>query len=151
MKVTGPHQGTGAPGAAPDAADGTDKVAGKPGAGAAAKPEETGKVGGATTGRSFAETLAAGRVAPATGAQAPAAVQAPPAIQTPDALTADIAADLKAGKLDAKAALDRVVERVIDRQIGPSAPAALRDQLRDALRDTISSDPLIAERLRGLS
>jgi len=150
MKVTGPHQGTGTPGAAQDAADGADKVGGKPGAGAAAKPEETGKVGGATAGRTFAETLAAGRAAPA-GAQTPAAVQGPGAVQAPDALTADIAADLKAGKLDAKAALDRVVERVIDRQVGPSAPAALRDQLRDALRDTISSDPLIAERLRGLS
>jgi hypothetical protein len=53
-------------------------------------------------------------------------------------------------KLDPKAALDQVVERVLDRQLGANAPVALRTQLRDALRDTISSDPLLADRLRGL-
>jgi hypothetical protein len=92
------------------------------------------------SGKSFAETLGAGRPAPS------AAQGASPA----DPLTSDITAELKAGKIDAKTALDRVVERVLDRQLGANAPADVRDRLRDALRDTISSDPFLAERLRGL-
>ena len=34
-------------------------------------------------------------------------------------LTADVAAELAAGRIDAKAALDRVLERVVDKQLGP--------------------------------
>ena len=144
MKVTGP--GTGAPGATPEADKGAPEALGKlgkigqPSPGGAA---ETGKAGVGAAGRTFAETLAAGRAAPAGGS-------APARVSDVDALTADIAADLKAGKLDPKAALDQVVERVLDRQLGANAPVALRTQLRDALRDTISSDPLLADRLRGL-
>jgi hypothetical protein len=123
MKVNGP--GTGATPEADKAPD----AAGKP----------TGAAGPENVGRSFAETMAAPQAA-ATATHAGGA----------DALTADIAADLKAGKLDPKAALDKVVERVLDRQLGANAPAAMRNQLRDALRDTISSDPFLADRLRGL-
>ena len=142
MKVTGP--GTGAPGAAPDADKGpgaADAVNDKKAGGA----ERTGKAEGA--GRSFAETLAAGRSAPA-GATSPGRSTGP--VGGVDALTDDIAAELKAGKIDPKAALDKVVERVLDRQLGANAPVALRAELRSTLCDTISSDPLLAERLRGL-
>ncbi|HVR04283.1 MAG TPA: hypothetical protein VMT47_19245 [Polyangia bacterium] len=133
MMVTGPGSQAGVPGAAPDATSAPDAVKGKAGTTGAEKPE------GAS--RSFAETLAADRPAPeAAAARAGGA----------DPLTSDIAADLQAGKIDPKAALDRVVERVLARQLGADAPATLRSQLRDALRDTISSDPFIAERLRGL-
>ena len=129
IKVTGPNaggpQGPGAP-----------EDAGQPG-----KVGSSGKAGKAEGGRPFAETLAAGR--PAPGAATAAA-------SGPDALTADIAADLKAGRLDAKGALERVVERVLDQQLGKDAPPALREQLRSALQDTVSSDPMLAERLRSL-
>jgi hypothetical protein len=128
MKVNGP--GTGATPEAdqgPGAADAAGKATGAAGTDKAADV--------ANAGRTFAETLAAAHPARVGGA---------------DALTADIAADLKSGKLDPKAALDKVVERVLDRQLGTDAPAAVRNQLRDALRDTISSDPFLADRLRGL-
>ncbi len=141
MKITGP-QTPGVPGAEPDAAakgpGASDKVGGTEGASKA-----TGAIAGAKKSeRSFAETLAAGRATPASAPRATGAV---------DPLTSDIAAELKAGKLAPEAALDRVVERVLDKQLGADAPAALRDQVRNALRDTISSDPMIADRLRGLS
>jgi hypothetical protein len=129
MKVNGP--GTGATPEA-DKGPGAADAAGKPTG--AAGPDKTAHVG-----RSFTETLAASQ---------PAAH--PEHVGGADALTADIAADLKAGKLDPKAALDKVVERVLDRQLGANAPVAMRNQLRDALRDTISSDPFLADRLRGL-
>src|SRR6266850_282285 len=142
MKITGP-QAPGVPGAEPEGAAKPDIAKG---------PVASDKVAGADsvqkkTGpdkaeRSFAETLAAGR---------PASTTAPRAAGAVDPLTSDIAADLKAGKLAPEAALERVVERVLDKQLGADAPAALRDQVRNALRDTISSDPMIADRLRGLS
>jgi hypothetical protein len=71
----------------------------------------------------------------------------------PDPLTADIAADLRAGKLTPAAALERVVERVIDRQLGAEAPAAVREKLRAALYDTLHgdpTDPFLADKLRRL-
>jgi hypothetical protein len=129
MKVNGPGGGAGG-------ADAPDAIATKTetkAPGGVEKPE--------AGGRTFAETLAAGRLAPGADAAR---------VGGADALTADIAADLRAGKIDPKAALDRVVERVLDRQLGADAPVALRDQLRDALRDTISSDPFLTARLRGL-
>jgi|SRR5450432_1018741 len=129
MKVNGPGGGADAPDAPNPIGSKTETEA----PGGVEKPE--------AVGRTFAETLAAGR--PAPGADAAR-------VGSADALTADIAADLRAGKIDPKAALDRVVERVLDRQLGADAPVALRDQLRDALRDTISSDPFLTDRLRGL-
>lgn len=128
MKVTGPH--TGAPPVETEAAKGKAPVDGA----------QAGGVEKAGAGPTFAETLAAGRAAP------PASTRA----QAPDALTSDIAADLQAGKLDRQGALERVVERIIDRQLGADAPPALRAQLRDTLRETISNDPMVIEKLRGL-
>jgi hypothetical protein len=130
IKVTGPKT----PGAGPEA-EGAQEI------GKAGKPGAAGKEPAGQAGRTFAETLAAGRTAPTAGAEA---------ARGPDALTADIAADLKAGKVDAKGALDRVVERVLDQQLGADAPAALREQLRRALQDTVGSDPMLAERIRSL-
>jgi hypothetical protein len=126
MKVNGPGGGA-------DAPNPTGGGAETKAPGGVEKPE--------ASGRTFAETLAAGR--PAAGATTER-------VSGADGLTADIAADLRAGKIDPKAALERVVERVLERQLGADAPVALRDQLRDALRDTISSDPFLADRLRGL-
>jgi hypothetical protein len=129
MKVTGPGVGSPAPEA--EATRGKASVGGvQSGSGQA--------VDALDKKPSFAETLAAGR--PAATARANA----------PDALTADIAADLQAGKVDAPRAMERVVERILDRQLGADAPAEIRAQVRAALEDAIKSDPLIADRLRGL-
>lgn len=67
------------------------------------------------------------------------------------ALTADIGADLHAGRITADVALQRVIDRVLDRQIGADAPAALREQLGAALRQTLEDDPLLAEKIRDLA
>jgi len=131
MKVTGPGTSSGAPDV-PDAE----------GDGSAPSPGATGAVD--RSGESFADKLEAGgpqRVAAAGGAG--------PAGRA-EALTADIAADLGAGKLGPEAALQRVVERVIDSQVGADAPAALRETLRAALRETLESDPFLAEKLRRI-
>jgi hypothetical protein len=144
MKITGP-QPPGVP-SEPEAAKDATKVGG------AGKVEGADKTGApAKAERSFAETLAAGRAAPVDRATPRSSVHGAKATSAADPLTSDIAADLKAGKLAPEAALDRVVERVLDKQLGADAPAALRDQIRNALRDTISSDPMIADRLRNLT
>src|SRR4051794_24463851 len=116
MKVTGPH--TGAPAPEPEATRGKSP-AGEIKSGSA---ESVGSVerkpgGSSSVEKTFAETLAAARPAPASTSAH---------VNGPDALTSDIAADLKAGKVDAKGALERVVERVLDRQLGADAPAELR-------------------------
>jgi len=92
---------------------------------------------------------AAKGAADAKGAAGPAAA---------DPLTADIAAELAAGKLGAHAALDRIVERVVDQQLGADAPAPAREKLRAALHDALAQgqrgegemDPFLAEKLRRL-
>jgi hypothetical protein len=65
--------------------------------------------------------------------------------------TADLAADLKAGKISPQAAVDRVIERVVDKQLGTNAPAAVREKLRAALETAVADDPLLADKIRGLS
>jgi hypothetical protein len=62
----------------------------------------------------------------------------------------DIGADLKAGKITAKAAIDRVVERVLDRQLGKKAGVALRQKVGAALRESLADDPLLAAKVRSL-
>jgi hypothetical protein len=65
--------------------------------------------------------------------------------------TADLAADLKAGKISPKAAVDRVIDRVVDKQLGTNAPPAVREKLRAALETAVADDPLLADKIRGLS
>ena len=57
---------------------------------------------------------------------------------------------LAAGRIDAKAALDRVIERVVDKQIGPGAPAAVREKVRAALESAVADDPLLSEKIKSL-
>ena len=64
---------------------------------------------------------------------------------------ADIAADLAAGRISTEVAIDRVIHRVLDRQIGISPPAAVRQQINTALREAIESDPLLLDKLKGMS
>ena len=64
--------------------------------------------------------------------------------------TADLAADLRAGKITPKAAVDRVIDRVVEKQLGAGAPTATREKLRAALEDAVADDPLLADKIRGL-
>ena len=66
-------------------------------------------------------------------------------------VTADLAAELKAGKISPQAAVDRVIDRVVDKQLGTNAPAAVREKLRAALENAVADDPLLADKIRGLS
>jgi hypothetical protein len=74
-----------------------------------------------------------------------------PASSAAGSVTADLAADLKAGKLSPQAAVDRVIDRVVDKQLGTNAPAAVREKLRTALENAVADDPLLADKIRGLS
>ena len=133
MKVTGPNGGMAPelPGEMP----------------AAAKP--------AATSGAFGRKL--GETGHADGVGAPAAVHAPVppgasgASRSPGVnLVGDISAELSAGKITPRAALDRVVERVLDQQLGVGAPAAVRDQVGTALRNALQDDPHLAEKIRTL-
>ncbi len=66
-------------------------------------------------------------------------------------VTADLAAELKAGKISPQAAVERVIDRVVDKQLGTNAPAAVREKLRTALVNAVADDPLLADKIRGLS
>ena len=132
MKVTGPGQPP-APGASgPETGNRSDKIdkAAIPGG-----PSESGKA--------FAEKVTGPR---ATGTAA--AARGP--IRPGDVAVNDLVADLRAGKLTSRAAIDQVLERVVARQVGPEAPPAVRDQIRAALQEAVQSDPLLAEKLRHL-
>ena len=128
-KVTGP--GGGPPGGAPVA--GNDE--GRPVAESRQPFADKLK----STGAPSSTTSTTGKEAPtATGASAVS-------------VTADLAADLKAGKISPQAAVDRVIDRVVDKQLGTNAPAAVREKLRTALENAVADDPLLADKIRGLS
>jgi hypothetical protein len=94
-------------------------------------------------GQRFAEKLGA------TDAARPASE--PSAASAARGLSADVAAELAAGRIDPKAAIDRVIERVIDKQLGPGAPAAVREKVRAALQDAVAEDPILSEKIRSLT
>src|SRR5437868_4755092 len=132
MKVTGPSSGNpGAPSGASPAVGGADETRGaegKPGADRAEGP----------SGAAFAEKLggAAPAAAPASGAVTPA--------------TSALVADIKAGRLTARAAAEKLLDQVVAQQLGADAPAQVRDKLRAALLETLENDPLLAEKLASL-
>jgi hypothetical protein len=106
----------------------------------------TAKVGtaGEIKGKSVAARLAeAGHTGGARRAERAAAPRSSSAVS-------DIGADLKAGKITAQAALDKVVERVLDRQLGKKAAAGLREKVGAALRESLADDPLLAAKVRAL-
>ena len=107
-------------------------------------PGEDGTEGASGAGGAkFADKLAA--TDPSKRAGDPAAVAAA------RGLTADVAAELAAGRIDAKAALDRVIERVVDKQVGPGAPAAVREKVRAALEHAVADDPVLSDKIRSLA
>ncbi len=124
-KVTGP--GGGPPGTGPvNAGD-----EGRPATGATGdRPAFADKLGSASAG------------APTGKADAPIAARS---------ATADLAAELKAGKITPQAAVDRVIDRVVEKQLGTNAPAAVREKLRAALETAVADDPLLADKIRGLA
>jgi len=143
MKINGPGQPSapGVPGqGAPEGPAG-----GQPG-GAAGGVAPSGGVPSVEktqkSGKSFAETVAG--VAPARAAAAPSVARAN------GISVSDLVADLRAGKLDARAAVDKVIDRVLGAQLGPQTPAHVRDKVQAALRDAVEDDPLLAEKIRGL-
>jgi hypothetical protein len=127
-KVTGPGNGP----------SGSGPVGGPVGGSVGGPDESRPGVGGPR----FADKL--GQAAPA--GQASKSTAAPP----PGGPTSDLAADLRAGKITARAAVDRVIERVVDKQLGVGAPAATREKLRVALENAVADDPLLADKIRGL-
>jgi hypothetical protein len=134
MKITGPGQPP-TPGAdgVVNSADvaGDESVAGG-----------SGPAGTTPSGSAFAAKLAG-----TAGVDAAPAGGIPAAGGVP---VQDLAADLDAGKLDARAAVEQLMDRVLDLQLGPDAPAAVRQQVESALRDALESDPLLAAKLRDL-
>jgi hypothetical protein len=110
----------------------------------AAQPGSPGKAIAPASGKGFAAKLARAEAAAGAGrAERPAAARRTAAVS-------DIGADLKAGKISAQTAIDRVVDRVLDRQLGKSAAPALRAKLALALRESLADDPLLAAKVRAL-
>jgi hypothetical protein len=131
-KVTGP--GGGPPGGAPS---GGVKIAGN---------DEGRPV--AESRPPFADKLkSAGAPRSTTGKEAPTAAGS----VTADLAIDDLAGQLKAGKITPQAAVDRVIDRVVDKQLGTNAPPAVREKLRTALENAVADDPLLADKIRGLS
>jgi hypothetical protein len=127
-KVTGP--GGGPPGSAPTTGSDESRPV------AEGRPPFADKLNSAGAPTSTTGTArTAGKEAPAAGSSA----------------TADLAAELKAGKISPQAAVDRVIDRVVDKQLGTNAPAAVREKLRTALENAVADDPLLADKIRGLS
>jgi hypothetical protein len=108
-----------------------------------AKSEGPSGAGGPKLTEKFADRLGA--------ADATKKPSDPAAAATVRGLTADVAAELAAGRIDAKAALDRVIDRVVDKQVGPGATPAVRAKVRAALESAVADDPLIAEKIRSLA
>jgi hypothetical protein len=96
---------------------------------------------GGSAGKTFAATIAA----PATPATPDL-----PGPRPGEVAVRDLAADLEAGKLDPREAVDKLIERVVSMQLGSDAPPQVRNQVAAALREAIESDPLLAAKLKDL-
>jgi hypothetical protein len=131
MKINGGSQPP-----VPDA-DGAnnDAVSGLEKAGSAAATRTTEQPG--VAGKAFAETVAG------AGPARPAEVAGNPTVRA-------LAADVDAGRLDARAAVDKLIDHVVDLQLGSGASPQAREQVAAALREAVTSDPLIAEKLKSL-
>jgi hypothetical protein len=102
-------------------------------------------------GPRFADKLGAPEAAKPAGDPAATAAAGAPRGAKGIEPTADVAAELAAGRIDAKAAIDRVIERIVDKQLGPGAPAAVRETVRTALERAVADDPVLSEKIRSLS
>jgi hypothetical protein len=111
-------------------------------------PSGSGPVGGPDESR---PSIGGPRFADKLGQTEPAGqASKSPAVAPPGGLTSDLAAELRAGKITPRTAVDRVIDRVVDKQLGVGAPAATREKLRVALENAVADDPLLADKIRGL-
>jgi hypothetical protein len=121
------------------------KVSG-PGSGPPTKDEGTSPApaAGVTSpqGPRFADKLRPGEAA--TGPDTPGAAA------RISGSTAELAADLQAGRITPRAAIDRVIDSVVDKQLGTDAPAPVRAKLRAALEDAVADDPLLTGKIKAL-
>src|SRR5215211_7113996 len=92
------------------------------------KLEKTEKAGGAGFAGKLEKTGGPAGPAPAGGQGPVAGAQ----LGTPSPV-ADIAADLKAGKITPEVAVERAMARVMDTHVGAEAPAGLRTKVEAAL------------------
>jgi hypothetical protein len=115
-------------------------------------PSGSGPVGGPVGGPDESRPSIGGpRFADKLGQTEPAGqASKSPAVAPPGGLTSDLAAELRAGKITPRTAVDRVIDRVVDKQLGVGAPAATREKLRVALENAVADDPLLADKIRGL-
>jgi len=127
-------------------------VAGKV-TGPGAKPPGSAPVGGNDESRPVAESRPpfADKLKSAGAPTGTTTTTGKEAASAAGSVTADLAAELKAGKISPQAAVDRVIDRVVDKQLGTNAPAAVREKLRTALENAVADDPLLADKIRGLS
>ncbi|MBC8132019.1 MAG: hypothetical protein H7X95_03485 [Deltaproteobacteria bacterium] len=143
MKINGPGQ---PPSSGVSDAEATEKIAKQ---GDSADVRE-----GSPAGKAFAEKLSGTRPADATRASEAARADGARRVGQPEQVgtrgVGDVAADFRAGKLTAQAAIEKVVDRVVAQQVGPGASPAVRDQVRMALQDAVESDPLLIEKLSRL-
>jgi hypothetical protein len=97
------------------------------------------KVG--STGKTFAETIAE----PTTPRVPDEAGPRPGEVAV-----RDLAADVEAGRIDPREAVDQLIERIVSLQLGDEASPQVRNQVAAALREAIESDPLLAAKLKSL-
>jgi hypothetical protein len=151
MKITGPGQPpvAGAPGnSGENSTEGPLKGEGVGSASRTADATGADAKKTASSGKAFAEKVSGEKV---SGTTAPRTAEVNAARRPGEVSVQDLAAELKAGKLDARAAVDKMIDRVVGVQLGAEAPAHVREKVQAALRDALESDPLLAEKLRGLA
>ncbi len=103
---------------------------------AAAGPDKSGRAREAD----FAERLhATGAPEPASGTPAVGAASDP---------VADVAQDLRAGRISPDEAVHKVVELALERAGGAALPATVRERLRETLVLAVADDPVLATRAR---
>ena len=117
-------------GPTPPPTDGTEGVEG---------PAKTDK-----PGESFADKLGG-----PGGPSGPGGPGGPSGPGGPDPI-ADIAADLKAGRITPEQAVDRVVEAAAKDGIPDAAPEKVRAELREQLLSLVGDDPYLASKARRI-
>jgi len=61
-----------------------------------------------------------------------------------------VTAELRAGKIDAVQAANRIIDDVVTRRIGSGLPAAMQKELKNLLSELTSRDPALAAKIARL-
>jgi hypothetical protein len=99
-------------------------------------------------GRDFAARVE--RASAAARTDAPNAVAASTGPRRADPIQA-IAAELRAGRINAAQASHRLIDDVINRRLGGALTPALERKLRSILAEVLGRDPALAARLRRIA